>query len=129
MWGNFHPDIIFIATVQGVHCRTCESCKDWSFKQYLHKYGGPGVVYELVVVIHMWINGPFLALEYDITILRIEDGLMSKVPPGKPLIGDSGYIGEPEIVFIIVIKGCNNLGPRLKRLHFQTRFLVQNPGG
>ena len=57
----------------------------------------------------MWANGPFPAATHDITIFRggtvkigkdtwLKSSLYHPIPGGKRLIGDSGYIGEPEKV-------------------------------
>jgi hypothetical protein len=45
-------------------------------------------------------SGPFLASVHDVTIFRKPGGLMSKIPPGKKAIGDSGYKGEPDKVSV-----------------------------
>jgi hypothetical protein len=88
--------------VDGVHCRTGECRKNPTSKRYSHKFGGPGLAYELGISIRenrlVWINGPFLPSTHDITIFRKPHGLMSKIPDGKRAIGDGGYKGEPSKV-------------------------------
>ena len=68
---------------------------------YSHKLNKPGVAYEIAIDVFenrvAWINGPFKAGESDLTIFRKENGLKSKIPPGKLLIADNGYGGENQI--------------------------------
>jgi SRSO17 transposase len=82
-----------------VHCRINEPRKTPSAGWYSKKYNKAGVSYELGIAIHhnklVWINGPFPAGTNDITIYRKPNGLMSKIPAGKHVIGDQGYRGEP----------------------------------
>ena len=47
-----------------------------------------------------WINGPFPAATGDLQIFRVPGGLRDSMPPGKRLIGDSGYAGEQPLVTI-----------------------------
>jgi DDE superfamily endonuclease len=42
------------------------------------------------------IYGPRHAGENDITVFRLPGGIMELIPPGKKLIGDSGFRGEPD---------------------------------
>ena len=42
-------------------------------------------------------NGPFKASRHDITIFR-RGGLQDMVPEGNRIIGDRGYIGEPNLI-------------------------------
>lgn len=103
-WGPF-GDETFIVSVDGIHCRIQEPRCDPSSKWYSHKFHAAGLGYELAIAIHSnqlaWINGPFPASKHDITIFRglagetPEPGLISKIPPGKRGVGDSGYSGEP----------------------------------
>jgi len=55
----------------------------------------------------VWVNGPFPAATHDITIFRggtkkagehtwRKSSLYHKMPPGKRLIGDLGYVGEAD---------------------------------
>ena len=57
--------------------------------------------YEIAIHLYdnkvAWINGPFQAGDYDITIFRKEGGLKTKIPPGKLVIADKGYIGDDQI--------------------------------
>jgi hypothetical protein len=105
VWGNFDEDEIFVISVDGVHCRTAECRKHPSRKWYSHKFAGPGLAYELGIAIRrnqlVWMRGPFMASTHDITIFREEGGLMSKIPAGKRVIGDSGYKGESETVVAV----------------------------
>jgi hypothetical protein len=60
------------------------------------------VSYELGISIYnnrlVWINGPsFPAGQSVIQTYRKPDGLKSKIPAGKRVIGDEGYKGELQI--------------------------------
>ena len=46
----------------------------------------------------VWINGPFRGSKNDLAIYR--RGLMARIPPGKRVIADRGYRGEPDTVDI-----------------------------
>jgi hypothetical protein len=67
---------------------------------YSHKYNKAAVDYEIAISVYtqqvVWISGPYPAATHDITIYR--NDLMAKIPPGKRVIADKGYIGEPETV-------------------------------
>jgi hypothetical protein len=71
---GFGSDEIFIATVDGVHCRINEPRTDAGTKWYSHKFNGPGVCYEIAISIRrdnvLWISGPHCASVHDITIFR-----------------------------------------------------------
>jgi hypothetical protein len=101
-------DEVYIATVDGVHCRINEPRTDASSKWYSHKLNGPGVSYEIAISVRrnnvLWISGPHHASKHDITIFRggkkddknkDRTALYFKIPEGKRVIGDSGYQGEP----------------------------------
>jgi hypothetical protein len=38
--------------------------------------------------------GPYPAGESDLRVLRKQDGILNKIPPGKRIIADRGYNGE-----------------------------------
>lgn len=76
-----------------------------------HKNNGPRISYEVCVDTIkdriVWSNGVFPAATYDITIFPgstkkngkatwKQSSLFHKLPDGKRLVGDSGYIGEPD---------------------------------
>lgn len=86
---------IIILTVDGVHFRTRENRKDPSSSWYSHKYGGPGVTYEIGIAIWennlVWINGPFKAGKNDIGMFGSENGLELQIPENMFVLGDSAY--------------------------------------
>jgi hypothetical protein len=69
---------------------------------YSHKFKQAGVDYELGISVHhnslVWMNGPFPAGDHDINVFRSKQGLKAKIPTGKKVIGDKGYIGEKAII-------------------------------
>ena len=113
VFGDFDALQVFLASIDCVHFKCQEFRTDPSGKWYSHKHNGPGVSYE---VCHdtikdriVWANGPYPAATHDLTIFRggtlksgkhtwLESSLYHRIPDGKRLIGDSGYIGEPEKV-------------------------------
>jgi hypothetical protein len=70
-------------------------------KYYSHKSGQAGMDYELALSVFdnclVWMNGPYKASVHDMRIFR-DKGLMAKIPAGKKVIGDKGYIGEKDII-------------------------------
>lgn len=90
-------------SVDGVHCRINEP-KDpercQNPKYYSHKFKQAGLTYELALSVYedklLWMNGSFPAGTNDITVFR--KGLKAMIPPGKRVIADGGYAGEPEII-------------------------------
>lgn len=58
------------------------------------------MVYEICVDINnskiVWINGPFKASVSDLAVSRMPDGILTKIPEGKKVIGDKAYRGEPD---------------------------------
>jgi hypothetical protein len=110
--------------VDGIHCKTYEARKNPSSKIYSHKSHGPALAYELGISIYenklVWISGPFKASVHDISMFRNDEdrinedrmfpdeddpeqkiSLKSKIPQGKRVVGDSGYIGEaPDITTV-----------------------------
>ena len=82
--------VIFIVSVDGIHCKIQEPRKEPSKSWYLHEYGQAGVVYELGIAIYesqiVWTNGPFQTSQ-----IFNEDSLCNAIPAGKKSIGDSGY--------------------------------------
>ena len=73
--GNFErDDVVFLISVDGVHCKTYEARKCPTAKVYSHKSKGPALAYELALSVYenrlVWINGPFDASVHDITMFR-----------------------------------------------------------
>ena len=93
------PEEVFIASVDGVHCRISEIRTNPSKDICSYKDKHPGLVYELGIAVYkdslVWINGPFPAGWSDLKVFRA--GLKDAVPDGKRLIADQGYVGEPGI--------------------------------
>lgn len=89
---------ILIATIDGIHCQIYEPRTEPSKTWYSHKLNKPGLTYELCIDLRrqnlVWINGPFKAGVNDITVARMLNGILSKIPFGKKIIGDKGYRGE-----------------------------------
>jgi hypothetical protein len=102
VWRNFaENDVIFIISVDGVHCRINEPRTQPNSQWCSHKSKSAGLAYELAVSIFdgklVWVNGPFPAGQNDIQMYRKDDGLKSKIPAGKRVIADQGYLGEAQI--------------------------------
>jgi hypothetical protein len=92
-------DETFILSVDGVHCKIMEPRTDPGSKWYSVKSNGAGLAYELAIAINhnqlCWINGPFPAGTNDMSIFKKPNGLRSRMPRGKRVIADEGYVGEP----------------------------------
>ena len=92
---------VFLYTVDGTHCRIEEPRNIPDKKWFSHKLGKPAVNYEIAIHLYQnkvaWISGPFQAGNHDITIFREEGGLKSRIPPGKLLIADRGYVGDDQL--------------------------------
>ena len=88
-------------SVDCTHCRIKEPRKEPDKKLFSHKLGKPAVTYEMALHLYKnkvaWVNGPFKAGESDLTVFRWNEGLKSKIPPGKLLIADKGYIGDNQL--------------------------------
>jgi DDE superfamily endonuclease len=88
----------WLLSVDGTHCRVREPRSQPDKNWYSHKHQKPCVAYELGVHLTesklVWINGPFKAGDSDLVIFRKPDGLKSKIPDNKLVIGDKGYCGE-----------------------------------
>jgi hypothetical protein len=110
-WNGDAEDVheIFLISVDGVHCRINEPKHPTLSKNpgwYSHKFHSAAVDYEIAISIFtqqvVWISGPHRAAKHDITIFRNaneeEGGLKGRIPPGKLVIGDNGYQGEPGII-------------------------------
>ena len=97
-------DDIFLLSVDGVHCNIDEPRKKPSTGWKSHKSNGPGLAYELGLLLHhsqlVWINGPFAAGSNDIRNFNEENGLKSKIPPGKKVITDRVYSSEIDVCSI-----------------------------
>ena len=86
-------------TVDGTHCPIEEPRKEPSKTWYSHKFHGPGLAYEIALLIHkpqiVWINGPFKAGESDTALFTKPNGLREKlVAAGKLAVADDGYKGQ-----------------------------------
>lgn len=92
------PELVFVASLDGVHCLISEVRSKPDKKWFSHKHKRAGVVYELAISIYsgslIWINGPFPAGQSDLTVFRKPEGLKSKIPDGKRMIADQGYKAE-----------------------------------
>jgi DDE superfamily endonuclease len=99
---NNPPEQIFLASVDGTHCRISEIRQSPDKKWCSYKFKKAGVVYEIGLGIWdgklCWVNGPFPAGETDLVVFRKPDGLLSKVPDGYRLVADAAYRGEAKIV-------------------------------
>jgi hypothetical protein len=95
---NHDPTVLF-GSLDGVHCHIEEPKKFPSTKWYSHKFHGPGLTYQIILSLHedkvLSVVGPFPAGMHDITVFRADGGVFDLIPPGKRLIGDNGYNGEP----------------------------------
>ena len=96
-----HPEM-FIISVDGIHCQVWEPRIEPSSGWYSKKYNKAGLCYELGLAIYsnqlVWIVGPYPAGHNDIMIFKKPNGLMSKIPPGKKVVADEGYIGAKDVV-------------------------------
>lgn len=112
-WIDYDDKTVFVASVDGTHCRIYEPRTDPGSKWFSHKFNGPGVSYELAI--SLWSNdvvsirGPFPASMHDITIFRggkkdefpkDPQALIFKIKDTQRVVGDSGYEGEPDKVGI-----------------------------
>lgn len=110
---DFYALQVLLASLDCVHFECDEFRTDPGGKWYSHKSNGPGLSYEVCVDTVkdriVWARGPYPAATHDITIFRggkKKDGkhtwdkssLYHQIPPGKRVIGDSGYLGEPDKV-------------------------------
>jgi hypothetical protein len=121
---NNLPDEIFICSVDGVHCQISEIRTKPDKNLCSFKNKKPGVVYELAIAVYdsrlVWINGPFFAGTGDIDVFRMPGGLKSKIPEGKRVIADQGYVGESNICSIrnpLDTKEVKELKRRAKARH------------
>ena len=111
VFGEFEALQVYLASIDCVHFEWQECRTDPGGKWYSHKHNGPGISYEVCVDAVkdriVWTNGPFPAASHDITIFRggtkkngkttwKKSSLYHKMPAGKRLVGDSGYVGEPD---------------------------------
>ena len=99
------PQTTFIISVDGVHCPIWEPTHPTLSKNtkfYSHKFKGPALDYEIGISLYenkvVWVNDPFKASKYDITIFR--SALKAKIPKGKLVIADLGYRGEKKIIAV-----------------------------
>lgn len=88
-------------TVDGTHCPQ-EEPRPFSTKWSSHKLGGSaGLNYEIGLLLHKpqvaWVYGPTPPGQFnDLTVFRQK--LKAEIPPGKKVIADRGYIGEPDVI-------------------------------
>jgi len=91
-------DDYYLATVDGVHFCIYEPRFMPSTGWYSCKYNKAGLAYEIACSVYhdkiVWVNGPFPAGQNDMRIFKKPNGLLSKIPDGKKVIGDEGYVGE-----------------------------------
>lgn len=88
-----------LVTVDGVDFHIPEPIP-FSTEWYSHKFGGPGLRYELGVAVNtgdiVWFNGPFPAGSFpDLKIFRIK--LRLQLSPGEKVIADRGYRGDTKV--------------------------------
>lgn len=97
-------DLIFLFSIDGTHC-PIEEPRPFSSSWSSHKFGASaGVNYEILVHLATptiaWIYGPVPPGKYnDMSTFRnkLWDE-METLLPGKRIIGDKGYRGEPKII-------------------------------
>jgi hypothetical protein len=93
---------MFCGSIDGTHCLIEEPRKFPDSKWYSHKFHGPGLTYQIVLSLHeskvLSIIGPYPAGNSDLTVYRMRDGIKHMIPHGSRLIGDRGYVGEPETI-------------------------------
>lgn len=83
-------------TVDGTDCRIMEP-RPFSTDWFSHKFGGPGLRYEIAVAIKtgtiVWANGPYpCGLFPDIKIFN--DVLRKKLDSDEKVLADDGYSGD-----------------------------------
>jgi hypothetical protein len=117
-------------SVDGTHCHINEPRKEPSLGWYSKKHNKAGLAYDLGITIRsntlVWINDPFPAGQNDISIYRKPNGLKSKIPANKRVIGDEGYKGEPEQISIhnpFDIPAIRELKHRAKARHMHRSHL------
>ncbi len=88
---------MYVATVDGIHCRIWEPRKFPSTKWYSHKHKQAGLTYEIAVCIHhnaiAFMSGPFPASVSDKMIFDRPGGLASKLKDHQKVVADQGYVG------------------------------------
>ena len=86
---------IFLASVDGVHCRIQEPRKVPDKKWFSHKSNGPALTYQIVLALRenkvLFISGPYPAGESDIQVFGKDDGILDQIPPVKRIVADRGY--------------------------------------
>jgi len=84
----------------------------WQYLFYSAKHKMHGLKYEVVVSIAdgsiLWIGGPATGKTHDLTILR-EGGLLEELAFFEVLLGDKGYVGEPDSIWVPAKGKYNNL--------------------
>eukprot|EP00980_Cylindrotheca_fusiformis_P021825 scaffold8664_cov53-Cylindrotheca_fusiformis.AAC.2 len=96
-----YPEM-YVATVDGVHCRISEPRKNPSSTWFSTKSNKAAVAYEIAVSIQhnriVWMNGPFPAGTNDKRIFDKPNGLATKLKDHQKVIADEGYRGAPKKV-------------------------------
>ena len=111
IFDDFNEEQVYLASIDCVHFWWQECRTDPGGKWYSHKHNGPGVSYEVCVDTVkdriVWTSGPYPAASHDRTIFRggtkkngkttwRQSSLYHQMRAGKRLVGDSGYLGEPD---------------------------------
>lgn len=104
-WGADQPingnTPIYIASVDGTHCRVNEPRKTPNSQWYSHKFNKAALTYEVAIDLYeskiVWINGAYPAGQSDAMVFQKEQGLKSMIPAGLKVIADNGYQGQESI--------------------------------
>jgi DDE superfamily endonuclease len=103
VWPEQNDDgVIFIGSIDGTHCPINEPRHEdlaMHRRYFSHKIHSAAVNYEIVISIYenkvIWVNGPFPAGVNDSRAFRHD--LLDQIPHGKWLVGDTGYVGFPDV--------------------------------
>ena len=113
IFSDFDKSQVFLASIDCFHFKCQEFQTDPSSKWYSHKHNGPGLSYKVCVDVVkdriVWTNGPFPAPTHDITFFWggtkksgknnwNRSSFYHKMPPGKRIVGDSGYCGKSDTI-------------------------------
>ena len=103
-FSDIDNDLIFIFSIDGTHCPLWEP-RPFSTEWSSHKYGKkPAANYELAIRLDvpklMWVYGPTRpGKDNDLDVFRMElKQKMLDELPGRRIIADKGYRGEPDII-------------------------------
>ena len=92
-----HDDgYLYMLTVDGTQCQIQE-IRPWSEIWFSHKFNGPGLNYEIGILIHkphlIWVRGPTPPGQFnDATVFK--QALMQRLPVGRKALADDGYEQE-----------------------------------